>query len=1277
MDQQRWGRIKRIFSTAIALGPDGARAHIAQECGTDEELYDELRQLLDEHFLVTEGEQSTPTLSREELPLEISGFAAGRFRILAKVGGGGFGDVFRAADEARGGQELALKVLRSPDPLALQHFKREFRSLAGLTHPNIVVLHELIADHGRWMFTMEFVDGVNLLAFLRSIPSGDRQSILRACLMQLAEGLHALHEHGLLHRDLKPSNVLVTLAGRVVLLDFGLVQPFATGVQQTATIAGTPNYMSPEQALGSPLAEPSDWYPVGVMLYQALTGRVPFHFDSYEALRRKSFERAVAPREIDPSITPDWNDLCLRLLEPDPSQRAGYDDVVRLLQPPASMAVREPASTPLIGREEPLRWLSEAYTLAETRPVLVHVCGSSGIGKSAFLREWSRRIGSEEGALVFSGRCYEGESVPYQAVDDLVDDITQFLRRLPPGEVERFLPRNFAALIRMFPVLAAFRPGPPAAGAVPDSSELRARAFGALRELLGRLAEHRRIVLVIDDLQWGDADGCAAMCDLLSASDAPPVLVVVAYRSEDVDANPWFGSLRDLAVPPANRKPIFIYLDRLEDADAAEFARCLIATPGDASAVALIVAHSGGNPFLVREMVRWLSGHGGDSDLSLPFSFADVVRSRVNGLAAESRHVLELLAVAGQPTVLSTLQAAAGIRNATAARDDLIAARLVRLRTLVGRDEIEVYHDRIREAITAELDPATLTELHHEMASGLCKAAQADPERIAVHYEKAFEARLCTRYALEAARHAVQVLAFHKASFFFKMALATEILDTAERRTVCRECADALAHAGRGPEAAECYLSACSGGAGVDEQLECNLLAAEQLLFTGHIDRGLAIFEAILGQVGLALPKGSYRFLPGLLFRRLQLRLRGLRWRDTPADKIPRGALLRIDTCASVAIGLSMIDIARGAALQTTSLLLALRAGEPARIARALAMEAAYRSTSGVKAESRAAALLEVARDLAERTGDPRAIGLSAAMGAACAWTAGRWEECYRRAHATRAALANRPERVAWERDTAAIFEIDALRWMGRWSEMKGLLPGLLEDARLRGDLYVQAPLQIEGGSCAALADDDPELARSGLSILDRWSNRGFHIEHLMELHNQVEIALYLGNGAEAMALVRKRWSALRESRLLRVQPFRIQMASLRARAAVCAARDSRAASQRREWVGLAARDARSIRRQGAPWGLALAELIEGDIEALLGRIDRAIACFEHAQASADTAGMLLHSATARRCRGLLAGGGAGRALVVAADRDFAAEGIHNPPAMASLIAPCFPREFR
>src|SRR5512132_2971510 len=237
------------------------------------------------------------------MPEDFRGTA--RFSIERRLGSGGFGVVYRAFDHKRNAT-VALKALRQVDSDGLYRFKQEFRSLVDLSHPNLIALYELLSEGDQWFFTMELIEGVSLLDHVRgartegravpsrghsfeatlrdppnrsgagpersgrqapSNPSGqpppcdaDGYGRLRSDLLQLADGLQALHAVGKLHRDIKPSNVLVTSEGRVVLLDFGLVFDLGPEQRRSLNLVGTPAYMSPEQSRGIALSEASDWY---------------------------------------------------------------------------------------------------------------------------------------------------------------------------------------------------------------------------------------------------------------------------------------------------------------------------------------------------------------------------------------------------------------------------------------------------------------------------------------------------------------------------------------------------------------------------------------------------------------------------------------------------------------------------------------------------------------------------------------------------------------------------------------------------------------------------------------------------------------------------------------------------------------------------------------------------------------------------------------------------------------------------------------------------------
>ncbi|MBV1858869.1 MAG: serine/threonine protein kinase, partial [Nannocystaceae bacterium] len=241
------------------------------------------------------------------LTLEDGLFPGGtRFESRSTLGRGAFGTVFEIYDAQRA-VLLAAKVLHHEHPVALARFKHEFRAFADLHHPNLVRLYELHAHDGRWFFTMERLHGRDPLTWLSASTTavatldadGDADpstgpasgavenglgsigqvaqdmAAVRHLFAQIARGLRALHESGLLHRDLKPSNILVDDTGAAKLLDFGLSGPTSGGENPAEGIVGTRGYMAPELLLGEPATTAGDWFAVGVMLHEALAGCRP------------------------------------------------------------------------------------------------------------------------------------------------------------------------------------------------------------------------------------------------------------------------------------------------------------------------------------------------------------------------------------------------------------------------------------------------------------------------------------------------------------------------------------------------------------------------------------------------------------------------------------------------------------------------------------------------------------------------------------------------------------------------------------------------------------------------------------------------------------------------------------------------------------------------------------------------------------------------------------------------------------------------------------------
>ena len=371
-------------------------------------------------------------------------------------------------------------------------------------------------------------------------PDMDR---LREAFGQLAEGVCALHGANKLHCDLKPSNVLVDGSGRVVVLDFGLVAESDAVDVEGDKVFGTAEYISPEQVCGLPPSPASDWYSVGVMLFEALTGRRPFRGSTSTILREKCAREPAAPVAFVPGLPQDLNDLCCRLLSRDPALRPNDAEMLRSLRGSTRVAGELPRSlrsnprSPFIGRRQHLSVLLDAFeSTLKGRQVTVWLHGGSGVGKTALVRQFLEEAQRKSDFVILDGCCYEREAVPYKALDGVVDRLARYLTRLPPAEARALLPFDVRALVRLFPVLqdwCALNGTDVEPTGILDVQELRRRGFAAFRRILEAIAMRKPVLLFIDDLQWGDAD--SVPCWLISFTAAAQghcflSVVIVAKR---------------------------------------------------------------------------------------------------------------------------------------------------------------------------------------------------------------------------------------------------------------------------------------------------------------------------------------------------------------------------------------------------------------------------------------------------------------------------------------------------------------------------------------------------------------------------------------------------------------------------------------------------------------------------------------------------------------------------------------------------------------------------
>lgn len=1208
---------------------------------------------------------------------------ADRLEVQYQLGAGGMGRVYAAYDRARQG-EVAVKVLGRLTPHSIAQLKREFRSVAELVHPNLVRCHELFSDGVEWFFTMDLIDGVTLPAFLEQVPGDPRWEALRRVLRQLALALRTLHDAGLLHGDLKPSNFLITKDdGRVVLMDFGLARPI--GLAALRAVGGTPGYMAPEQRLGETLTEAVDWYAFGVVLYRALAGESPAGGPSAALLAR-------APEDL--------SRLCLELLAVHPADRpAGHEVLRRVGRPVEAPAASSPPAAPrpiLIGREEELGQLERAHEAALSgQPAVALVLGPSGIGKTSLVSAFVNGV-RDRGGVVLRGSCRERESMPYKAVDGLVDDLVGVLDALPAREAGALLPAHLAELTVLFPGLreaAAAAHAAPAEVSTSDQTVVRLRAIAAFGEVLAKLRRRAPLVVWIDDLQWSDAESALLLGPVLGGAEPVPLLFVGGCRTAQPGGAAAAGRQRSVPTPPpapvleallgdrnlAMPRAAEISLAPLRSDDARRLALELLprGEPGSRAAAQDIAQETDGHPLFIAELAYAAGRAEGGPRGDAPCTLQDLVVRRVTALPREARRLLELTAVAGAPLPRSVLRRAlpAAIAEAEASLDLLKASHLARTQGLKDEDAVEIHHDRIREIVVSGLGEARRRECHLTLAQVLETRGESQPDFVAAHYEGAGDLAGASRHWLAAADQAARALAFDHAADLYAKALLHSRLEPGPLRELRIRRAEALARAGKGPASADVYLAAAETCAR-DEAVELRRRAAEQLFLSGHVERGLGVMEQVLRAIGMRGTRSGRRALLSFVAGRLRVRARGLRHVVRAERELSREELVRLDASWTIACSLGVVDFIRGADFQNEHLLLALRAGEPKRLLRALTVEVSYSAAPGIGSERRTARVLALADELARTSGDDLAIALLSVARGVGAYLQGRLEDARASLDGVIEHLARRGAGAVLETLTAQRFLIATLFFLGRLRRLGELVPPLLADAEGTGNIYATMIYRTGYGAAVWLARNDVREARRQLRrAREDWGGGGFQFAHLNMLIGETYLDLYAGDEELALDRLVERWGAVRDAQLLHVAVIRAQLLQLRAACAAAAADRAEARGQRARAAELrrgARADVKALRRErvlrAGPWaalaGAALA-WSGGEEARTRNRLEEAIEGFERQ-------GMSLYAAAARVRLGEQTPGPGGAALARAGYDEFGREGVASPARMVAMLAPGF-----
>jgi hypothetical protein len=1195
----------------------------------------------------------------------------GRFVIQRLLGSGGMGTVYQAEDRAHY-KVVAVKMLTRVSAAGIYRLKQEFRSLVDVVHPNLVGLHELCSDNGQWFFTMDLVPGVTLLERLGPTPNA---AMVRLVFAELAKGISAIHQAGKLHRDLKPSNVLLNPEGRVVILDFGLVSDRESGgVGQTATddgLVGTPLYMAPEQVEGEAATSATDWYAFGVMLYEALSGNPPFAGTVPSILRQKREQDAPNPALSKDDIPEDLKQLTMQLLAREPGKRPDGDQVMKVLgvSAPKRESYLPQDDVRFVGREQELSALHKAFAATDKgQPIAVFIEGLSGVGKTALMKQFLTRLHRQGRMVVLEGRCYERESVPYKACDSLIDALSRHLKQLPPEQAALVLPRHIHALAQIFPALQRLDMVQRVKMRQPlplDPSELRRVAFSALKALLANLAEQERLVLAVDDLQWSDVDGAKLLSALVSPPDAPPLLLLGAYRSEEVEQSPGLGVLLERVSKLDNTEVRTLTLSELDEEKSIHLAKHLL-PDGKQSLASRIAVESGGSPFFISELSRYASS--GPAEVGA-IEIGRAIERRVASLQENEREILEAVSISARPVGQPLLQAVIGTDDIATPLRHVHAQKLI---SFAGgaSSMVRGYHDKIREAVVAGMTRERRRDWHARLADTLEKTDTMDPMLLFQHYRGAGDLQKAARYADLAGDLAADALAFEKAARLYQAALELHPGDEENKRQLQIKLGNAQADAGLPLDASESYLAASRSFTG-EQSMELRYKAALQALVGGNFKTSRELLGEVLPYYGLSLPANRPVAVAKMLATQTQVLLRKPRLPKN--DRAVSQAVRRqIDICTEIGQQLYFDDMVFGLYFMSLGILLRMRSKNAAMMPLAQAFHAMFQADRHPEKAANTLVTIEEIVLRARMADDPQALALTLFNAGVASYLMGKSQ--------TGVLYCQESEQVYREQC------IGANAVFGRRQAICNFLTCLIhvgDYKKLRSFLYTgrnQELLQYSSfgdkmfnlsHAFERLAADDPQradqIAGHQLSGLNLGS---FTVPDAAFVIFKCFIDCYLKQPEEALKRLKKYHSKIRKIGILRVRIRAFDSFYwVRAVAALAA---SMRGQQRDNWARLAHADAKRMRKLKLIPALAAANGISAGLALHQGRLEEAVRLLELSADQFENHEMPNWGACARRSLGLVKGGDEGQAMVTEADHTLSELGIKNPARWATIWFPGF-----
>ena len=654
-----WVTVRQRCEAALALDPENEDAQFYIEAA------DRAEGKTDKASNQEAGTTSAPAAA-QRVPAdasEISSFADGRYEVTKFLGEGGRKVVYLAKDTLLD-RDVAFALIKTEglDDSARQRITREAQTMGRLgSHPNVVGVLD-IGEHEEQPFVViELLGGGDVEGLLEDadgpLPLEQTLEIAK----DSARGLDFIHSKSIIHRDMKPGNVWLTADGVAKIGDYGLaLSGDKTRLTVEGTMVGTVDYMPPEQALGGAITPRSDLYSLGAMIYELVTGTVPFRGDRItEVISQHINTPPELPSLRGAQIPPSLEELILRLMAKDPEDRPeSAAEVLHLLDtidPDDSSQLdadylEQLAQGVFVGRSRELAELKERFDEAVSGiSRLVVLVGQPGIGKTRLARELETHA-RMRGARIYWGRAPEGGGAPpYWLFHQL---LRGFLEANDELAARRDLGEEAPVLARIAPEIAT-----QLAGVSVDENANEFAIHEAMRTFLNRLSRETPLLVVLDDLHWADNESLAALQHISRDLEPTPLMFLGTYRDTETNrGDPLFEALATF-----NREPSFVRIQvrGLDRGGVAEFIERSAGFEPTREQLELFMRETDGNPFFLSETVSSMLNagelHEQTYGLQTPDGVREALSRRVNELSDDAVELLKLAAIVGYEFDFPTL----------------------------------------------------------------------------------------------------------------------------------------------------------------------------------------------------------------------------------------------------------------------------------------------------------------------------------------------------------------------------------------------------------------------------------------------------------------------------------------------------------------------------------------------------------------------------------------------------------------------------------------------